>query len=80
MPGVEEESKIEAPSSPGMVVDEGSSSSQGPEQEEPSLPKVSDFEDPEELSPEALQNIAAGRDCLIDDPELLGSKKGLTSK
>jgi len=67
-----------------MIVDEGSSSSQEHEQEQEqkakSSPTSSDFEDPEELSPEALQNIAAGRDCLIDDPELLGSKKGLTSK
>jgi len=32
------------------------------------------------MSVETLKNIKAGRDCLIGDEELMGTKKGLTCK
>jgi hypothetical protein len=77
---VAEESKIPMQASVtegGMEVDEFSSSSEETckEQEEPSLRMSSDF-----MSQEVLQNIALGRDCLLGDEELMGTKKGLTCR
>ena len=58
-----------------MEVDQTSSSSDEISKEEESSYKIEAG-----FSQQTLQNIAAGRDCLLSDEELLGSKKGLTCK
>ena len=39
-----------------------------------------EVDDPEEISAQTLQDIADSNDCYIGDPELLNTKKALTSK
>ena len=73
-----------------MEVDEGQGSGTGSsgsrsgsieeESKQEKAPAKPNCNDSECLSAEALQNIAAGSDCMIDDPELLGTKKSLTAR
>jgi len=82
---VAEESKVFMPASiteGGMEVDEFSSSSEEicKEQEEPSQHEQSLRMSNDFMSQEVLQNIALGRDCLLGDEELMGTKKGLTCR
>ena len=58
-----------------MEVDESSSGSDeiSKEQEDPTQMQKG-------VSSQTLQDLAAGRDCLLADEELLGNKKQLTAK
>ena len=91
----EEETKVEVAfvedAGDGMEVDEVTSSSEEIKEMEGDFLKCEEtirmkkkekmeVDDPEEISAQTLQDIADSNDCYIGDPELLNSKKALTSK